>query len=182
MRSRIWRVLGNLRQVPETDCAWRLDQEIENITLHLADMAIAVQIVSHGSDLRSCAALIRPLHIKRPSVRLRSARVAVDLLDIAAEALSEFWSKRNDPILPEFGFPDEKSIASEIDIAQIQAHKLANTVSTLRGLPNTGPPGVATSGRVVSTVPNTRAGCGTTVQQQLSRKDLLLTLLFCRAV
>jgi hypothetical protein len=48
---------------------------------------------------------------------VRVVHVAVDLLDIAAEELSEFWSKRNDPTLPEFGFPDEKSIASEIDIA-----------------------------------------------------------------
>jgi hypothetical protein len=36
------------------------------MTLHLADMAIAAQIVSHGSDLPSFAALIRPLPIKRP--------------------------------------------------------------------------------------------------------------------
>src|SRR5580692_56617 len=59
--------------------AWRLDQEIENMTLHLADMAIAAQIVSHGSDLRSCAALIRPLHIKRPSKRQNLTRVKLFL-------------------------------------------------------------------------------------------------------
>ena len=33
-----------------------------------------------------------------------------DLLDIAAEAVSEFWSKGSDPTLPKFGFPDEKCI------------------------------------------------------------------------
>ena len=64
---------------------------------------------------------------KREQRYVRFARVAVDVLDIAAEALSEFWSKGNDPTLPEFGFPDEKCIASEIDVAQIQAHNLANT-------------------------------------------------------
>src|SRR5208283_4303482 len=58
---------------------------------------------------------------------IRVARVAVDLLDIVAEALSEIWSKRDDPTLSEFGFPNEKCTASEIDVAQIQANDLANT-------------------------------------------------------
>ena len=58
---------------------------------------------------------------------MRVARVTVDLLDITAEALAEFWPKRNEPTLPEFGFPDEKCIASEIDVVQIKAHNLANT-------------------------------------------------------
>jgi hypothetical protein len=55
------------------------------------------------------------------------ARVAVDSLDIGAEALSEPWSKGDDSTLSEFCFPDEKCIASEIDVAQIQAHDLTNT-------------------------------------------------------
>jgi hypothetical protein len=57
---------------------------------------------------------------------IRVGRVAVDLLDISAKALPEFWPKRNDPTLPEFGFPDEECAASEIDVAQIQAYNLAN--------------------------------------------------------
>jgi hypothetical protein len=53
--------------------------------------------------------------------------LAVDLLDTAAEALSEFWSERNDPTLPEFGFSDEKSVAAKIDVAQVQSYDLAHT-------------------------------------------------------
>ena len=39
----------------------------ESKRLHPADVAIAAQIVSQGSVLPSCAALIRPIYIKRPS-------------------------------------------------------------------------------------------------------------------
>lgn len=57
---------------------------------------------------------------------IRFGRVAVEVLDITAKALPEIWPKKNDPALPEFGFPDEECAASEIDVAQIQAHNLAN--------------------------------------------------------
>src|SRR2546423_6370693 len=55
--------------------SWWPHKGFEKMVLHLADMALAAQIVSHGLVLPSCAALIRPLPIKRPSTRQNLTRV-----------------------------------------------------------------------------------------------------------
>src|SRR5579884_72828 len=61
-------------QRKEPTVSWWLREHIEEVVLHVADMASAAQIVSHGSVLPSCAALIRPLPIKRPSTRQNLTR------------------------------------------------------------------------------------------------------------
>src|SRR5437016_5617867 len=58
---------GTCGQCQKVTVARRFRQQTENMIFHPADMAIAAQIVSHGSVLPSRAALIRLLHIKRPS-------------------------------------------------------------------------------------------------------------------
>src|SRR5258708_12649208 len=58
---------GTRSQCYKPNASRRLRQSVEDMSLYPADMAIAAQIVSHGSDLRNCAALIRLLPIKRPS-------------------------------------------------------------------------------------------------------------------
>src|SRR5579885_3010792 len=65
---------GTRREFQKMTVAWRFRQHVEDVILHHADMAVAAQIVSHGSVLPSCAALIRPLHIKRPSERQNLTR------------------------------------------------------------------------------------------------------------
>src|SRR5689334_18657795 len=58
---------GTRGQCKKPTVSWRLRKHTEEMLLHLADMAFAAQVVPHGLVLPSCAALIRPLHIKRPS-------------------------------------------------------------------------------------------------------------------
>jgi len=72
--------------------------------------------------------------------------------------------------------------ATAVQTYEAQTQDMGTRFSTVRGLRRTDPPGVATSGRAASTVPTHLALAFGTTAHQPPQQDLLLTLLFCRAV